>query len=168
VKKEKQMTAPPGADASFDPPRNWKALHWKALWQPVRRLQVRIAKATKNGNHRRASALQWLPTHSRAAKLLAVQRVTTNRGAKTPGVDRLHSILRDALPQQVALAPDHGKRTDAPRSKLHSNFRALVARCRRVPTPRRTGWRGLSRMKGNFHVRFLEGGGLATACLYSV
>src|SRR5258705_13695733 len=31
------------------------------------------------------------------------------------------------------------------------------------------GWpyAGLSRMKGNFHVRFLEGGGLATARLYS-
>src|SRR5437773_5465566 len=83
------MTVPPGADASFDPPRNWKALPWKALWLQVRRLQVRIAKAIKNGDRRRASALQWLLTHSRAAKLLAVRRVTTNRGAKTPGVDKV-------------------------------------------------------------------------------
>jgi hypothetical protein len=30
------------------------------------------------------------------------------------------------------------------------------------------GWRDLSRMKGNFHVRFLEGDGLATARPYSV
>src|SRR5229473_7985640 len=82
------MTAPPGADASFDPPRNWKAINWKALWLQVRRLQVRIAKAIKNGDCHRASALQWLLTHSRAAKLLAVRRVTTNRGAKTPGVDK--------------------------------------------------------------------------------
>ena len=29
------------------------------------------------------------------------------------------------------------------------------------------GWSGLSRMKGNFHVRFLEGGGPATVRLYS-
>jgi RNA-directed DNA polymerase len=89
VKKEKQMTVPPGTDASFAPPRNWKALNWKALWQQVRRLQVRIAKAIKNGDRRKASALQWLLTHSRAAKLLAVRRVTTNRGAKTPGVDNV-------------------------------------------------------------------------------
>ncbi len=89
MKKEKQMTAPPAADASFDPPRNWKVIHWKALWQQVRRLQVRIAKAIKNGDRRKASALQWLLTHSRAAKLLAVRRVTTNRGAKTPGVDKV-------------------------------------------------------------------------------
>jgi len=89
VKKEKQMTAPPGADASFASPRSWQALHWTALQQQVRRLQVRIAKAIKNGKHRKALALQWLLTHSRAAKLLAVRRVTTNRGAKTPGVDNV-------------------------------------------------------------------------------
>ena len=89
MKKEKQMTVPPGADASFDPPKDWKAIHWKALQQQVRRLQVRIAKAIKNGDRRRASALQWLLTHSRAARLLAVRRVTTNRGAKTPGVDNV-------------------------------------------------------------------------------
>ena len=89
MKKEKQMTAPPGADASFDLPRNWKAIPWTALRQQVRRLQVRIAKAIKNGQHRRALALQWLLTHSRAAKLLAVRWVTTNRGAKTPGVDNV-------------------------------------------------------------------------------
>ena len=33
--------------------------------------------------------MQWLLTHSRAAKLLAVHRVTTNRGAKTPGVNNV-------------------------------------------------------------------------------
>jgi len=89
VKKEKQMTAPPGADASFDPTGNWKAIDWIVLQEQVRRLQVRIAKAIKHGQYRRASALQWLLTSSRAARLLAVRRVTTNRGAKTPGVDNI-------------------------------------------------------------------------------
>ena len=89
MKKEKQMTVPPGTDASFDQAKDWKAINWKALQQQVRRLQVRIAKAIKNGDRRGASALQWLLTHSRAAKLLAVRRVTTNRGAKTPGVDNV-------------------------------------------------------------------------------
>jgi len=59
------------------------------LQQQVRRLQVRIAKAVQRSKHRLASALQWLLTHSRAARLLAVRRVTTNRGAKTPGVDNV-------------------------------------------------------------------------------
>ena len=60
-----------------------------ALQQQVRRLQMRIAKAIKDGDRRKASALQWLLTHSRAARLLAVRRVATNRGAKTPGVDKV-------------------------------------------------------------------------------
>ena len=50
---------------------------------------MRIAKATQAGRHRKARALQWLLTHSHTAKLLAVHRVTTNRGAKTPGVDNV-------------------------------------------------------------------------------
>src|SRR5512139_3304059 len=83
------MTVPPGTDASLDRPRLWKAINWNALQQQVRRLQVRIAKAVQLGKLRRASALQWLLTHSRAAKWLAVRRVTTNRGAKTPGIDNV-------------------------------------------------------------------------------
>lgn len=89
AKKEKQMTAPPGADASFTQPKDWRQIHWKSLQQQVRRLQMRIAKAVQDGNRRKALALQWLLTHSRAARLLAVWRVTTNRGAKTPGVDNV-------------------------------------------------------------------------------
>src|SRR5207247_5497661 len=79
-----------GADASFTPPPlTWKTIDWSRVRQAVRRLQMRIAKATQAGQHRRAQALQWVLTHSRSAKLLAVHRVTTNRGAKTPGVDNV-------------------------------------------------------------------------------
>jgi len=48
---------------------------------------LRIAKAFRAGHHGKAKALQWLLTHSRSAKLLAVKQVTSNKGAKTPGVD---------------------------------------------------------------------------------
>jgi RNA-directed DNA polymerase len=68
---------------------SWKAIDWPCVRQEVRRLQMRIAKATQAGQHRKAQALQWVLTHSRTAKLLAVHRVTTNRGAKTPGVDNV-------------------------------------------------------------------------------
>jgi RNA-directed DNA polymerase len=79
-----------GADASFtSAPLTWKIIDWPRVRQEVRRLQMRIAKATQAGQHRKAQALQWVLTHSRSAKLLAVHRVTTNRGAKTPGVDKV-------------------------------------------------------------------------------
>ena len=88
------MTVPKrvGADAALTSHKtltSWKAIDWLRVRQEVRRLQRRIAKATQAGKHRKARALQWVLTHSMAAKLLAVHRVTTNRGAKTPGVDNV-------------------------------------------------------------------------------
>ena len=88
-KERKQLTAPKGAAASFTQPQDWQSIDWALVKRQVRRLQVRIAKATQTGKHRKAQALQWLLTHSRMAKLLAVRWVTTNRGAKTPGVDNV-------------------------------------------------------------------------------
>jgi RNA-directed DNA polymerase len=65
----------------------WKAIDWQEAQRCVRRLQMRIAKAVKEGKQSRAKALQWILTHSLHAKLLAVKRVTSNKGKKTPGVD---------------------------------------------------------------------------------
>jgi len=48
---------------------------------------MRIAKAVEEGRWGRAKALQHILTHSFHAKALAVRRVTSNRGKKTPGVD---------------------------------------------------------------------------------
>ncbi len=84
------MTVEGSTDASITPPPlTWEAIDWPRVRQGVRRLQMRIAKATQAGQPRKAQALQWVLTHSRSAKLLAVHRVTTNRGAKTPGVDNV-------------------------------------------------------------------------------
>ena len=86
----KQMTVEQSTDASITPkPVTWKSIDWAHVRQEVRRQQMRIAKATQAGKHRTAQALQWLLTHSHHAKLLAVHKVTTNRGAKTPGVDNI-------------------------------------------------------------------------------
>jgi RNA-directed DNA polymerase len=84
------MTVESSTDASSTPPPStWKTIDWSRIRQEVRRLQMLIAKATQAGQHRKAQALQWVLTHSHSAKLLAVHRVTTNRGAKTPGVDNV-------------------------------------------------------------------------------
>lgn len=53
----------------------------------VRRLQQRIVKAAQQRKWRKVQALQHLLTHSRSAKILAVLRVTENKGKHTPGVD---------------------------------------------------------------------------------
>jgi RNA-directed DNA polymerase len=74
-------------DAASAQPGGWHSINWAKCHEEVRRLQVRIAKATRGGDLRRAKALQWLLTHSFSAKALAVRRVTENQGKKTPGVD---------------------------------------------------------------------------------
>jgi RNA-directed DNA polymerase len=81
------MTVDLSIGASSDKLSNWKAINWPKVRGQVRRLQLRIAKAIGADKHGKAKALQWLLTHSRSAKLLAVKQVTENKGAKTPGVD---------------------------------------------------------------------------------
>lgn len=67
----------------------WESIDWNLIEQRVKQLQVRIAKAIKVGKYRKANALQWILTHSYYAKLLAIKRVTTNRGSKTAGSDNI-------------------------------------------------------------------------------
>lgn len=66
----------------------WDQINWNQNNRNVRRLQMRIVKATKEGRWGRVQALQHLLTHSFSGKALAVRRVTGNRGSNTPGVDR--------------------------------------------------------------------------------
>jgi RNA-directed DNA polymerase len=68
---------------------NWKHIVWKKVEFLVERLQMRIAKAIQLGKHHKANALQWILSHSFYAKLLAVKRVTQNKGKNTPGVDKI-------------------------------------------------------------------------------
>jgi len=75
--------------ASSAAAKHWEQLDWTKCQHQVRRLQARIVKATREGRWGKVKSLQWLLTHSFAAKALAVKRVTENQGKKTPGVDRV-------------------------------------------------------------------------------
>jgi RNA-directed DNA polymerase len=68
-------------------PSRWDAINWQPINKGVQRLQMRIAKATREGRWGKVKALQWLLTHSSSAKLLAVRRVVSNPGRNTAGVD---------------------------------------------------------------------------------
>lgn len=65
----------------------WQSIPWDRAHREVMKLQVRIAKATREGRWNKVKSLQWLLTHSFSAKCMAVRRVTTNRGKNTPGTD---------------------------------------------------------------------------------
>lgn len=94
IHEEKQMTAiKAGASSAC---QSWNNIDPDAMQQQVTRLQMRIAKAIKEGKHGKAKALQWLLTHSFAAKYLAVKRVTENKGKKTPGIDGARWLTPEA------------------------------------------------------------------------
>ena len=71
----------------------WGQLPWRKLEVAVFKLQRRIYRASQAGDVRRVHRLQRLLLKSRAAKLLAVRRVTQdNRGKHTAGVDGIKSL----------------------------------------------------------------------------
>lgn len=74
-------------DVAFTTWNSWHSTDWARVNHVVARLQIRIAKAVKAGAWRKVRTLQRLLTNSTSAKVLAVRRVTENRGRKTPGVD---------------------------------------------------------------------------------
>ena len=76
-----------GAGAPSHPTEMWSQADWPRIKDEVKRLQARIAQATKEGRWGKVSALQRLLTRSHSGKMLAVKRVTENRGKRTPGVD---------------------------------------------------------------------------------
>ena len=102
----------------------WNNINWTKANHAVKLLQKRIVKAWKEGKHRKAKSLQWILTHSYAAKTLAVRRVTENSGKRTPGVDK-----------EVWQAPD--ARWNAIKSLNRKNYKAQPLR--RVYIPKSNG-----------------------------
>jgi hypothetical protein len=87
LKTGRLETAIQSAGAPVDDAILWILIDWKTAESHVRRLQLRIAKAVKEKKWGRLQTLQHLLTNSFYAKLLAVKRVTSNKGKNTPGVD---------------------------------------------------------------------------------
>lgn len=73
--------------ASSHPKLNWTSINWKKVKKKVQELQMRIAKAVREGKFRLVKSLQRLLAHSFYGKLWAIRRVVTNKGKTTPGVD---------------------------------------------------------------------------------
>src|SRR3954447_20332791 len=75
------------AGAAPGPAVDWHSIDWKKVYRTVRRLQARIVKAVRAGRWGKVKALVYLLVHSFSGRALALLRVVTNSGARTPGVD---------------------------------------------------------------------------------
>ena len=80
-----RAATPAGAAPGQAP--DWNSINWRKVWRVVRRLQARIVKAVREGRWNKVKALVYLLTHSYSGRALAILRVVSNSGARTPGVD---------------------------------------------------------------------------------
>jgi RNA-directed DNA polymerase len=99
---------PAGAAPERTP--DWHSLDWKKVWRTVRRLQARIVKAVAEGRWNKVKALVYLLTHSFAGRALAILRVVSNSGAKTPGVDGVLWNTPEAKSAAFSALRRHGYR----------------------------------------------------------
>ena len=68
---------------------NWTSINWTKVNREVKSLQTRIVKAVKAKHYHKVKALLHLLARSFYGKLLAILRVTTNKGSRTCGVDKV-------------------------------------------------------------------------------
>ena len=85
--------ASPTEELSSQENESWEQLPWRKLEKHVFQLQKRIYKASQKGKVKAVHKLQKLLMKSKAARLIAVRRVTQdNQGKKTAGVDGVKSV----------------------------------------------------------------------------
>jgi RNA-directed DNA polymerase len=86
------------------PMDGWNTLPWKQFERQVFKLQKRIYQASQRGATRTVHRLQKLLMTSRAARCLAVRRVTQNtQGKRSAGVDGVRALTQ---PQQLHLTQE--------------------------------------------------------------
>lgn len=96
----------------------WDSINWDKAHCEVMKLQVRIAKATKQGRWGKVKSLQWILTHSHYGKCMAVKRVTTNKGKNTPGVDGV-TLRKDSEKYRLVLSMTRRGYTPQPLRRIY-------------------------------------------------
>lgn len=89
MKERKHYTEKVACNPATSHISKWHYVDWHKAERYVKGMQIRIAKATRDGNWRKVKNLQRLLTYSHYAKLVAVKRVTENQGKRTSGVDKV-------------------------------------------------------------------------------
>ena len=95
-------TRKPVGASSAERQSNWHSIPWPKVKAHVFRLQVRIAKAVREGRHGKVNALQRLLITSFYGRCMAIKRVTSSAGGNTPGVDGI--VLKTPAHKMEAVA----------------------------------------------------------------
>ena len=89
MKKQQRNGVQTKCAASQPEVSNWTAIDWNKCERRVRKLQARIVKAQQQKRYGLVKRLQHILVTSFDAKALAVKRVTSNKGKRTAGVDKV-------------------------------------------------------------------------------
>lgn len=128
------MTADNSAGASSTTRcSTWQTIPWPKAKAHVLRLQMRIAKAEREGRPSRVKVLQRLLTTSFYSRCLAIQRVTSNKGSKTPGVDGVRLKTPNQKMQTVNTLKRRGY-TPSPLRRIHILKKSGKLRPLSIPT----------------------------------
>lgn len=68
-------------------PKSWHNIDWKKAETKIKDLQEKIVIATLEKDFKKVYKIQWMIINCFEAKVLAIKRVITNKGGKTPGID---------------------------------------------------------------------------------
>ena len=124
---------------------DWHSIEWRKVWRTVRRLQARIVKAVAEGRWNKVKALVYLLTRSFGGRALAILRVVSNSGAKTPGVDGILWNTPEAKSAAFSTLRRHGYQPQPLRRvyipKSNGKRRALgIPICRSYCTSLQRSW----------------------------
>ncbi|MDF5730004.1 MAG: reverse transcriptase domain-containing protein [Rhizonema sp. PD38] len=139
----------------------WKSLPWKKFRKNLLRLQVRLYKAYRVGDTKRARQLQKLILKSTAARMLAIRQVTQlNKGKKTAGIDGKKCLTfkerfeLDEMLRAYTFKWQHSKLREIQIPKKDGNSRIL-----KVPSIKDRAWQCLIKYaiepahEATFHAR---------------
>lgn len=103
--------------APADRARSWESIDWKKAEAYVKKLQMRIVKAQKDGHYSKVKTLQWLLTHSFYAKALAVKRVTSEVEMTSEEIEEMkkREARKDRLHQNYLKRKANGKQQESDR-----------------------------------------------------
>ena len=124
MEKQQRSEAQAKCASSAERKTVWKGIDFARCERRVRKLQVRIAKAQKEGRYNKVTALQHILVTSFEAKGLAVRKVTSNKGKRTAGADH---VLWDT----------DAKKINAVSSLKRRGYKALPLK--RVNIPKKNG-----------------------------
>ena len=86
----------------------WNTIDWDRCERRVKKLQASLVKAQKEKRYAKVKSLQRILVTSFAAKALAVKRVTSNKGKRTAGVDKVKWTTPTAKYEAVLLLKRRG------------------------------------------------------------